>query len=56
MKATITDYLTIAAVGAVALVALKNWGTVSSIGSGVSSKISGALQKVDDKIGAAAKE
>lgn len=53
---TLADYATIAALGAVALVLWKNWGTVSSIGSGVNAKISGALSKVDSKIGAAAKE
>lgn len=53
---TIADYATLAALGAVALVLWKNWGTVSSIGSGVNAKISGALSKVDSKIGAAAKE
>ena len=56
VKATYGDYLTLAAIGVVGYLALKNWGTVSSIGSGVSGKISTALQTVDSKIGAAAKE
>lgn len=53
---TIADYATLAALGAVALVLWRNWGTVSSIGSGVNAKISGALSKVNSKINDAAKE
>lgn len=55
-KTTIGDYVTLAAVGAVALLAWKNWGTISSIGSGINSKVTGALQTVNSKIAAAGKE
>lgn len=55
-KTTIGDYITLAAVGAVALLAWKNWGTLSSIGTGINSKVNGALQTVNSKISAAGKE
>lgn len=55
-KTTISDYITLAALAGVAFLVLKNKNTLSSIGSGINTAVSGALQKVDNKISSAAKE
>lgn len=55
-KTTIGDYVTLAAIAGIAFLVLKNKSTLTSIGSGIQTTVSGALQKVDSKIGAAAKE
>lgn len=55
-KTTLSDYALIAGLGVVALLVFRNKSTLKSIGSGIDSKISGALNKVDSKINDAAKE
>ncbi len=50
MTSKIKEIGTIAVLGVVALLVAKNWGTLSSIGSGVNTKVSSALTTINNAV------
>lgn len=50
MNSKIKEIGTIAVLGVVALLAAKNWGTLKSIGSGVNTKVSSALNTINSAV------
>lgn len=55
-KSKIGEVAALAALGVIALLAAKNWGTLQVIGSGVNSKVSSGLTTIAAAVSDAAKE